>query len=115
MRVKWRHTKNAVAIFAKEMRGRTKKSRQKSTLCVTLCHSEGVGSLLLKVDHTQVYQWIRVELPEPGIHCDIREIEFDEIWYAIITIHRFDSLYISERSQKTFAKKRQIESLNPPP
>jgi hypothetical protein len=40
----------------------------------------------LKVDHTQVYRWIRAygeSLPEPEIPCGIKEMEFDAMWHFI--------------------------------
>ena len=41
---------------------------------------------ILRIDHTQVYRWIREfgeSLPDPEVPGDIRQIEFDEMWHFI--------------------------------
>jgi len=62
----------------------------KRALCI-LFYAMGKGSYrmlgrLLKIDHTQVYRWIRAygeSLPEPEVPGDIMEMEFDEMWHFI--------------------------------
>jgi len=62
----------------------------KKALCILL-YAMAKGSFrmmgrILKIDHTQVYRWIRAfgeSLPEPEIPGDIQEIEFDEMWHFI--------------------------------
>jgi transposase len=62
----------------------------KKALCVLL-YAMAKGSYrmmgkLLKIDHTQVYRWIRAygeSLPEPEAPGEITEMEFDEMWHFI--------------------------------
>lgn len=60
----------------------------KKALCILL-YAMAKGSYrmmgkLLKIDHTQVYRWIRAygeSLPEPEVPGEITEMEFDEMWH----------------------------------
>jgi transposase len=62
----------------------------KKALCILL-YAMAKGSYrmmgkLLKIDHTQVYRWIRAygeSLPEPEVPGEITEMEFDEMWHFI--------------------------------
>ncbi len=62
----------------------------KKALCILL-YAMAKGSYrmmgkLLKIDHTQVYRWIRAygeSLPEPEVSGEITEMEFDEMWHFI--------------------------------
>ena len=62
----------------------------KKALCILL-YAMAKGSYrmigrLLKIDHTQVYRWIRSygeSLDTPEVSGDITEMEFDELWHFI--------------------------------
>ena len=62
----------------------------KKALCILL-YAMAKGSFrmmgrILRIDHTQVYRWVREfgeNLSEPEVPGDIREIEFDEMWHFI--------------------------------
>jgi len=62
----------------------------KKALCILL-YAMAKGSFrmmgrILRIDHTQVYRWVREfgeSLPEPEVLGDIQQIEFDEMWHFI--------------------------------
>ena len=62
----------------------------KKALCILL-YVMAKGSFrmmgrILGIDYTLVYRWIRAfggSLPEPEVHGDIQEMEFDEMWHFI--------------------------------
>ena len=64
----------------------------KKALCMLL-YAMAKGSYrmlgrILKIDHTQVYRWIRTfgeSLSEPEVSGEITEMEFDEVWHFLVS------------------------------
>ena len=76
--------------FRKGDKRTNKKIKAKKALCI-LMYTKGKNSYrmigeILKIDHNQVYRWIRAyakSIEEPTVSETVEEIEFDEMWHFI--------------------------------